>query len=265
MSRTRSPGYPSIPLGQAIDLTKKLHDHDRTNPVDRVAAAKNIGYSGITGASAKVLADLAHYGLVERAGKGALRVTQLAVDILYPVSAADRHGALLTAATCPDLFAEIRGQFPDGIPSENALRSYLMRNSFASAAIPYAIKSYTETARLVEEDGGTESHGEPSAGVAESGQEAAEATSANQRKPAQEQQRQPRNDGQKVPLMEGERVIFMDEVGPGQYLKVIASGDLDSSLIEAMEDFTKRRRKRMTTQSASQEAQGDNDEGADRL
>lgn len=159
MSRTRSPGYPSLPLTQAIELTKQLHAHDRTNPIDREAAAKNIGYSGITGASAKALADLAHYGLVERAGKGSLRVSQLAVDILYPVSAADRARALEAAATSPDLFSEIRAQFPDGIPSENALRGYLMRKSFATAAIPYVVKSYTETARLFEEGGGNESHG----------------------------------------------------------------------------------------------------------
>lgn len=248
MSRTRSPGYPSLSLTQAIELTKQLHSHDRTNPIDREAAAKNIGYSGITGASSKALADLSHYGLVERAGKGSLKVSQLAVDILYPVSTVDHARALEAAAMAPNLFAEIRAQFPDGIPSENAFRGYLMRKSFATAAIPYVIKSYTKTARLFEEGGETESHGEEVLAHAQSGQTATKADGGGEgeKKPAAPKPPlDTSKDIRKVTLMEGERVIFMDEVGPGQYLKVIASGDLDQSLIEAMEDFTKRRRKRL--------------------
>jgi hypothetical protein len=45
--------------------------------------------------------------------------------------------------------------------------------------------------------------------------------------------------------MEGERVISVDEAGPGQYLKVVASGELDDVQIEALEDFIKRRKKRI--------------------
>lgn len=265
MSRTRSPGYPSISLRQAIELSKKIHDHDRTNPIDREAAAKNIGYSGITGASAKALADLAHYGLVERAGKGSLRVAQLAVDILYPVSEAARQDALEVAATNPDLFAAIRASFPDGVPSDNNLRGYLMRQSFASAAIPYAIKSYTETARLLVEAAGNESHGEADKEAPESFEATGDGSvngAGEKLPPAPKPPAGPLpKDNIKVTLMEGERVIFMDEVSPGQYLKVIASGDLDASLIEAMEDFTKRRRKRLPSAKTSEAASGEGNDG----
>jgi hypothetical protein len=48
-----------------------------------------------------------------------------------------------------------------------------------------------------------------------------------------------------VPAVEGERIIFVDEPAPGHYLKVIASGALDASLLEALEDFMKRRKKRL--------------------
>lgn len=56
--------------------------------------------------------------------------------------------------------------------------------------------------------------------------------------------------------MEGERVIFMDEVTSGQYVKVVASGEVDLDFLEGLEDFTKRMKKRLgagaTTQVAAQ-------------
>ncbi len=45
--------------------------------------------------------------------------------------------------------------------------------------------------------------------------------------------------------MEGERVVFAEETGAAQYLKLVASGDLDDSLLEALEDYIKRQRRRL--------------------
>ena len=83
MTRIRSPGYPSIGVGQAIEIVRKLYDKVRKNPIDREAAAKELGYSGMTGMAAKMLSNLNHFGLIEKAGKGDLRVTDLAVEALY--------------------------------------------------------------------------------------------------------------------------------------------------------------------------------------
>ena len=49
----------------------------------------------------------------------------------------------------------------------------------------------------------------------------------------------------KVKIMEGERVAFTEELEPGNYLKLVASGDLNDFLLEALEDFVKRQRKRL--------------------
>lgn len=45
--------------------------------------------------------------------------------------------------------------------------------------------------------------------------------------------------------MEDERVVFIEEGRPGQYLKLIASGEVDDGLLEALEDYVKRQRKRL--------------------
>jgi len=42
--------------------------------------------------------------------------------------------------------------------------------------------------------------------------------------------------------MENERVVFAEERVPGQYLKLVASGDWDDGLLGALEDLVKRRR-----------------------
>lgn len=54
----------------------------------------------------------------------------------------------------------------------------------------------------------------------------------------------PQQKGQ-VKLMEGERVVFTEEGGPSQYLKLIASGEVDEVLLDALQDFVKRQRKRL--------------------
>jgi hypothetical protein len=207
-----------------------------------------MGYTGISGRSAKVLSDLAHFGLLEKAGSGSVRVTRRAVEILYPASEDAYVEALHEAAGSPSLFAELNAQFSDGLPSENALRSYLMRNSFASTAIGPVIKSYMETYRDLEQR--TFGRGRADR------QEKLEETSLSKIDTASTVRETPGSAvsvlsvsgprSQSVALTDGERVVFVEEADAGRYLKVIASGVLDDNLLEALEDFTKRQRKRLS-------------------
>lgn len=255
MSRLRSPGYPSIPLGHAIDLTRKLHNHNRTSVIDREAAVREMGYTGMTGRSAKLLADLGHFGLVEKAGKGGIRVTQNAVEILHQHSPEGRRAALKAAASAPELFGQLRQRWPDVIPSEHALQSYLMRENFASAAIAPAIGSFIETCRLLQQEGAFESHGHaPGADI--------DSKPLEDEPPADPAPPKPSGAGQPpvnplpqgtVKIMEGERVVFVEEGRPSQYLKVVASGELDVGLLEALEDYVKRQKKRLDQKAANDE------------
>jgi hypothetical protein len=49
----------------------------------------------------------------------------------------------------------------------------------------------------------------------------------------------------KVKLMDGERIVFTEESNPQNYLKLIASGDVDGTMLEALEDYVKRQKKRL--------------------
>jgi len=49
----------------------------------------------------------------------------------------------------------------------------------------------------------------------------------------------------KVNLMDGERIVFTEESNPHNYLKLVASGDVDETMLEALEDYVKRQKKRL--------------------
>ncbi|MDX2264003.1 MAG: hypothetical protein NW215_03420 [Hyphomicrobiales bacterium] len=162
-TRMRSPSYPSTALSEAIDLIAKLHKAERTNPTERGVAVQAMGYSGISGRSAKILSDLAQYGLLEKGAKNEVRVSRRAVEILYPDSAASKRRAIREAVLGVELFQRISERFPDGRPSEAALRSYFVREEFTDAAIPSAIKAYMETYQFMEDANVSGSHSQPPA------------------------------------------------------------------------------------------------------
>jgi hypothetical protein len=145
MERQRSPSYPSLSLPQAIDMVGKLHKSNRTSVISRETAAKDMGYAGLTGRSLTVIAALAQYGLIDRAGKGDIKVSRRAVDILHAVDETDRAEAIQEAAFSPKLFMQLHERFPEGVPSHNALRSYLIQQEFADVAIGPAITAFLET------------------------------------------------------------------------------------------------------------------------
>ena len=103
----RSPSYPSMSLADAVDAVKKIEHNYRTSRVDRVAAAKLMGYSSLSGPANKALAALAQYGLVERAGKGEMRVSSRATAILHPDNPSERMENLRLAAFEPSLFRDL--------------------------------------------------------------------------------------------------------------------------------------------------------------
>ena len=52
-----------------------------------------------------------------------------------------------------------------------------------------------------------------------------------------------------------ERVVFVEEGAPGSYLKLIASGEYDDFLLEALEDFVSRQRRRLQARDDKEKGQ----------
>lgn len=157
MSRVRSPKYPNFPLEEGIRHAQNIHEADRTYPITREDVAKHMGYSGLSGAADKSIATMMQYGLLERISKGEVRISKNAVDIIHPENETQKKVALRTAAFSPPLFMAINERFPDGEPSEQTLRSWLLREQFNDRALNPVIRSYALTYDLLRREEALES------------------------------------------------------------------------------------------------------------
>lgn len=166
----RSPSYPNMSLREAIAEVAKIEAQYRAAPVDRMVAAKIIGYSGLSGPANKALAALAQFGLVERAGKGHLRVSDRARAILHSNSDAEKLDNLRWAAAEPPLFRELTERFPGITPPEDGVVTHLNRQGFNLSAVKPAAKAYLETLLYLREVGASESHGNQSSDASNSKQ-----------------------------------------------------------------------------------------------
>lgn len=157
MARVRSPGHPNSPLKEVIDYARKIHQRDRQHPITRETAVQHMGFSGLTGSSDRALASLMHFGLAEKALKGELRISGLALRIIHHDHPDERREALREAAFKPVLFRQLRERYPGQPPSPNALASYLTRLNFSSSAIGPAVKAYLETCFYLQQENAYES------------------------------------------------------------------------------------------------------------
>jgi hypothetical protein len=133
---------------------KIIHDAEQHLAAPKDVIAKHLGYNGLNGAALTAVSAIGKYGLIEEAPGDKMRVSPLAVTILYPPSPAEKAAAIKEAASKPALFVEIDKEWEGHRPSDENLRSYLIRRNFAVDAIDRVIKSYRETMDLVTPDSG---------------------------------------------------------------------------------------------------------------
>src|SRR5437899_98923 len=123
MARIRSPNYPGISLPEAISRISMIHSKEQHLPASREVLAKHCGYNGLNGASLKILSALGKYGLLEEVNGDKMRVSPLAMNILYPASDTEKAKSIREAALSPQLFAEMAEEWGDGVPSDANMRS----------------------------------------------------------------------------------------------------------------------------------------------
>jgi hypothetical protein len=151
MAKTRSPNYPAISLPDAVAKAKLIYNKERHAPMDHAVALKAMGYT-VNGLSVVKLSALKKYGLLEGDSES-LRLSEDALTVIHdPSGTPARADAMRRMALKPGLFQELRNQFGAGIPSEENLRSYLLKKKFIPSAASSASRAYRDTMELVEED-----------------------------------------------------------------------------------------------------------------
>ena len=175
--RLRSQNYPSASISDALEKVRKIHQGFITSPVDRETAAKHLGFAGLTGPANQLLGSLRQYGLIEPAGKGLFRVSQMAIDIILPPPGSPERGAEATreAAWTPSLFQELRSEFPEvAVPPQAAVENSLRRSGYTEKAVRKIVPAFLATAEYVKTKSESQTAGHSQADGAQSVKEAEE-------------------------------------------------------------------------------------------
>jgi hypothetical protein len=229
MPKLRSPNYPNRNLEAALGFADVIYKKDGRNKISRLVLANHMQHESLTGPALSKIGALRAFGIIEGAGDE-LRVSEDAISALMaPLGSDARREAIRRLALSPTLFQDIRKEFVGKVSIES-LTYWLIQNGFLPTAAPIAARTYFETMKFA---GGLE----PDIGTAVSSPAAKEVAPVATVPVATNQQG--------ISVMDGERVAFTEELQPGNYLKLIASGTLNDFLLEALEDFVKRQRKRL--------------------
>jgi len=149
-AKNRSPNYPVISLGEAIQRIQAIYKQQRQYPTNRDVLAKLLGYKSLNGASAGLISALSKYGLLEGHGDK-LKVSALGQDLsLHRPGDLEYAAAIEKAAFAPALFRDLHNQYPNGLPSEHSVRVELIKSGFNLKSVDSVIRVYRDTLGLLD-------------------------------------------------------------------------------------------------------------------
>ena len=127
-ARTRSPNYPLVDLGKAIDRVTLLYKDNKQHEVPVVVARTLWGYKKSSAAGNQCVAALKAYGLLKVQGKGESRhvsVTDNARRII--LDAPEGKALLKQAALGPAVHDQLWAKFgKSGLPDDAVIRHHLI-------------------------------------------------------------------------------------------------------------------------------------------
>ncbi len=145
----RSPLYPFIPLGKAIERTRTLYAVVKKNPsrVSTVVTAWKYGTKSSGGM--QTIAALKQFGLLADQGVGEnrrLTITDLALRLILGNDEAANRDAVQRAALNPTIHAELWSKWERELPGDPAIRDYLIFDrKFNPAGADDLIREYRDT------------------------------------------------------------------------------------------------------------------------
>jgi len=231
--RDRSPSYPLIPLEVAIERLTTFEAHfkrsgARPEEVGDAWGIKAKAYANRTRAA------LRYFGLVEYQGTGMERrvvVSDEGRKYLRAQQEEMRREVLRVAALRPAQIAKFWGKWGRDRPEVAACLDELMfKNGFSEAGARDFLKVYDATIFF--------------AGLSESDKippvDDSEGEGEGDLNPPP-----PHTPPGRIALMDGERIVFTEESQPNQYVKLVASGEVDEDLLDAISDYVNRQKKRL--------------------
>src|ERR1700687_1669131 len=255
-TRDRSPAFPFIPLKTAIErleaFDKKFGRHPA--PASKVGLAWDMKEK--SSQADQTVAALKSFGLVKYEGLGAARhisLTDEGRNYLRAQQDSVKKEILKVCALRPKIMRTFWAAWQaDRPPDEVALDKLILNGGFSEGGARNFLKVYDDTVSYtgllnsdkmdLEQEDGSDDDGEIGATTAK--------PVIPLKAPANPSTHVPQG---KVKLMDGERVVFTEESNPQNYLKLVASGEVDETMLEALEDYVKRQKKRLGRGGSSQD------------
>lgn len=247
ITKDRSPSFPFIPLKTAVERLEAFDRKFGRHPVPASKAALAWDMKEKSSQGDQTLAALKSFGLIKYDGMGAARhasLTDEGRNYLRAQQDSVRKEILKVCALRPKIMRTFWASWnADRPPDEVALDKLILDSGFSEGGARNFLKVYDDTVSYA---GLSDSDKVPQEIDGSSGDDAGKGTAASKPvtppKPVDRPVVVPQG---KVKLMDGERIVFTEESNPQNYLKLIASGDVDETMLEALEDYVKRQKKRL--------------------
>jgi hypothetical protein len=147
--RHRSPGYPVIALGEAIEKARLVFQQDKRAFTTPDAIISHLGYKK-GGSARRVVSALRQYGLLDEEA-GRYRVSDLGFKVLHlPEASEERMRLVRQAAQNPPIIRRVVEDFQGELPSDTTLKEHLiLTEKFNPDSVDSFIGVLRETLGLV--------------------------------------------------------------------------------------------------------------------
>ena len=144
MAKQRSPNYPAIGLREALETAQAIYDKEKKTQVSGEVMAKAMGYTSLSGPARVKISALKKYGLLEGDERKGIRISDLAMRMLFAPNGVEQLGPLREAALRPELFKLLYTNFRDG--SDEAMRAHLITKlDFSPLGAKQVIAAFRDT------------------------------------------------------------------------------------------------------------------------
>lgn len=153
----RGPAYPNIAIDKAIGLAEALKKSEGFYAVPRESVFKAWGMGEKSSGARQALAAMKYFGLVEYIGSGEtlkVKLSDVARRIILDIrpESTERFALIRDAALSPNIHQELQHEYPNGLPSDATLQSFLtLKKNFNEAGAKDLIAQYRRTLQYLEE------------------------------------------------------------------------------------------------------------------
>jgi hypothetical protein len=147
MATHRSPNYPAHGLSEAVSMVREIYAKEKRSQSPGEIIAKALGYSSLSGNARVKIASLKKYGLLDGDERQGMRVSDLAMQLLYPSNSLEQHDAMKTAALNPTLFRTLSEEKMGA--SDEAMTNYLVSKlDFSPSGAKQAVEAFRDTMKV---------------------------------------------------------------------------------------------------------------------